>query len=161
MGVWHKRGVALAVSAAAMAVMVVGCGGGHSPEESAELTAVSIMTSESKTATLEVTPTESIPTTWTPSSGTAQIKDLYTRTPTPEPTTTPRPTTRPTRTPRPSATPPLRPTATRAEGEYIVQAGDTLARLARRFDVTIREIAAANGIENIHFIVVGQRLIIP
>jgi len=42
-----------------------------------------------------------------------------------------------------------------------VQRGDTLYGIARRYGVSVRAIAAANGIRNIHLIYVGQRLIIP
>lgn len=42
-----------------------------------------------------------------------------------------------------------------------VQRGDTLYSIAWRYGVSVRAIAAANGIRNIHLIYVGQRLIIP
>lgn len=42
-----------------------------------------------------------------------------------------------------------------------VRRGDTLYSIARRYGVSVRAIAAANGIRNIHLIYVGQRLIIP
>lgn len=43
---------------------------------------------------------------------------------------------------------------------YIVQSGDTLARIAARFGTTVQAIASLNGITNINRIYVGQRLII-
>lgn len=44
---------------------------------------------------------------------------------------------------------------------YTVQAGDTLANIARRFGVNMFDIAAANNLTNINRILVGQRIIIP
>jgi LysM repeat protein len=44
---------------------------------------------------------------------------------------------------------------------YVVQRGDTLARIAARHGTTIRALAAANGITNINFVWVGQRLRVP
>ena len=44
---------------------------------------------------------------------------------------------------------------------YVVRWGDTLYRIAIQFNVTIRDIAEANGIDNPHLIFPGQRLIIP
>lgn len=44
---------------------------------------------------------------------------------------------------------------------YIVQAGDTLSRIAVRFNTTFQAIAALNGILNPNIIRVGQRLAIP
>ena len=45
--------------------------------------------------------------------------------------------------------------------EYIVQAGDTLYSIARRYGTTTEAIRLANGIVNPWFIQVGQKLIIP
>lgn len=44
---------------------------------------------------------------------------------------------------------------------YTVQPGDTLYSIARRFGTTATAIANANGIANINYIRVGQRLYIP
>lgn len=44
---------------------------------------------------------------------------------------------------------------------YVVQPGDTLYRLARRFGTTIYAIANANNIANVNLIYVGQKLVIP
>lgn len=44
---------------------------------------------------------------------------------------------------------------------HVVQAGDTLYSIARRYRVTVDAIAAANGIVNPNLIYVGQRLVIP
>lgn len=45
--------------------------------------------------------------------------------------------------------------------EYSVKSGDTLARIANRFDVSVSAIATANSIKNPSLIRVGQRLTIP
>jgi len=47
------------------------------------------------------------------------------------------------------------------ETVYTVKAGDTLGGIALKFGVSVRALAAANGITNINFIKVGQQLIIP
>jgi LysM repeat protein len=44
---------------------------------------------------------------------------------------------------------------------YVVQAGDTLGRIAQRYNVSVEDIAAANNITNIHRLDVGQTLTIP
>jgi LysM repeat protein len=44
---------------------------------------------------------------------------------------------------------------------YVVHAGDTLARIATRYGVTVQAIAQANRIANINLVRVGQRLVIP
>jgi len=48
-----------------------------------------------------------------------------------------------------------------AQTVYVVQRGDTLGRIAARYGTTAWAIANANGIRNINFIWVGQRLVIP
>ena len=45
--------------------------------------------------------------------------------------------------------------------EYVVQRGDTLGAIARRFGTSVQAIASANGIANPNLIFVGQRLNIP
>ena len=52
-------------------------------------------------------------------------------------------------------------TAIQESTTYIVQAGDTLNKIARRFNVTVQQIADANDLTNVNLIFVGQRLIIP
>jgi murein DD-endopeptidase MepM/ murein hydrolase activator NlpD len=44
---------------------------------------------------------------------------------------------------------------------YIVQRGDTLSLIARRYDTTVRALAELNGIVNLNLIYVSQRLLIP
>ncbi|MBK7894760.1 MAG: LysM peptidoglycan-binding domain-containing protein [Anaerolineaceae bacterium] len=66
----------------------------------------------------------------------------------------------PTPTPPPGNTPTPTPPPTGSQ-TYIVQPGDTLSSIARRFNTTINAIAQASGISNINLIYVGQRLTIP
>jgi LysM repeat protein len=47
------------------------------------------------------------------------------------------------------------------QATYTVQAGDTLAQIAIRFNVTMEALAAANGIEDLDYIEAGQVLVIP
>lgn len=44
---------------------------------------------------------------------------------------------------------------------YFVRRGDSLAKIAKRFGVSVKEIARANGITDVNFIDVGQPLKIP
>lgn len=44
---------------------------------------------------------------------------------------------------------------------YIVQPGDNLYRIAKKFDTTVEALMAANNITDPNHIVVGQRLVIP
>lgn len=60
----------------------------------------------------------------------------------------------------------LAPTAAFAEPEpastvYVVQRGDTLARIAARYGVSVSALVTANGIRNANLISTGQRLVIP
>ncbi|MCP4415100.1 MAG: LysM peptidoglycan-binding domain-containing protein [Chloroflexi bacterium] len=66
------------------------------------------------------------------------------------------PNSTPVPSPPPTSTPP--PTGSQT---YIVQPGDTLSAIARRFNTTATAIAQASGISNINLIFVGQRLTIP
>jgi LysM repeat protein len=79
------------------------------------------------------------------------------------PTWTPQP---PPPTPAPLGTqvPAFRPAPGEgaSEGEvYEVVAGDTLAEIAERFGVDVERLAAANGIDDVDQIEVGQLLVIP
>ncbi len=47
------------------------------------------------------------------------------------------------------------------EEVHVVQPGDTLAGIARRFDVSITQLAAYNGIDDIDFVYVGQQVLVP
>ncbi len=44
---------------------------------------------------------------------------------------------------------------------YVVQPGDTLDSIARRYDLTITDLATANGLINPQLVFVGQQLVIP
>jgi len=57
--------------------------------------------------------------------------------------------------------PPPPPPAPSTETIYIVQPGDTLSLIARRFNTTVAALAQLNGIVNANRILVGQRLTIP
>nr|WP_290669739.1 LysM domain-containing protein [Ardenticatena sp.] len=90
--------------------------------------------------------------------GTADVESIATRTPThtasPEPTAT----LQPTATPTPTSTPTPEP----AFEVYVVQSGDTLAKIAQEFGVTVEAILEANpDIEDPSRIVVGQEIRIP
>ena len=47
------------------------------------------------------------------------------------------------------------------DGEYVVQRGDTIERIARRLNVDVDALLAANGIRNRNLIYAGQRLRVP
>jgi LysM repeat protein len=67
-----------------------------------------------------------------------------------------------TRAPLPTYAPPtLEPTETPAPVSYVVQSGDTLSSIAARYDVSVEDIMAANGLSDPHALSVGQELIIP
>lgn len=71
--------------------------------------------------------------------------------------TSPPPVNPPPAAPQPTAVPPPPSSGT----SYVVQAGDTLYRIALRFGVSVQAVAAANNIQNTNYIYVGQVLIIP
>jgi LysM repeat protein len=48
-----------------------------------------------------------------------------------------------------------------AETTYVIQRGDTLAKIATRFGVTVKQLTDLNDIKNPNMIVVGQKLRIP
>jgi LysM repeat protein len=79
-----------------------------------------------------------------------------TTTPPPATTTTPPPATTTTPPPATTTTPP--PATGSALVTYTVVAGDTLGTIAAKFHTTVAAIAAANGIANVNFIRVGQKL---
>ncbi len=86
--------------------------------------------------------------------------------PAPTPTTVPLPPATPV-SPQPTATPlgssgiPVVPAQSAGEQIYIVQSGDTLFSIARRFGVTVAAIQQRNNIPDPNDIKVGQQLIIP
>jgi LysM repeat protein len=46
-------------------------------------------------------------------------------------------------------------------GLYVVEEGDTLSRIAERYDVTVAAIQEANGLGDSDLIIAGQKLVIP
>ncbi|GAB4565609.1 MAG: hypothetical protein Kow0047_16290 [Anaerolineae bacterium] len=92
-------------------------------------------------------------------------------TPTPQPTptatsavtetVTPTVAATPTPTVTPPSTPTSTPTASPERVTYVVQPGDTLTAISRRFGVSIEAIAQANDIEDPTALRVGQELVIP
>jgi LysM repeat protein len=82
---------------------------------------------------------------------------------TPQPTYTPRPTYTPFPTPTamPTATFTPAATATPTPVTYMVQPGDTLNSIAKRYQVAADVLSAANAIQNTDYITAGQVLVIP
>jgi LysM repeat protein len=63
-----------------------------------------------------------------------------------------------------AATATAAPTVTPTPGpsrKYIVQSGDTLSEIARKFDVSVNDLAAANKLSNVDILSLGQELLIP
>jgi LysM repeat protein len=86
-----------------------------------------------------------------------KIAAYYTPTPTATPTGTPFPTSTPT--PTPSPTPTLTPTPQTVR--YMVQRGDTLEGIARRFGTTVEAIKKANNIQKDTGLLWGVEIVIP
>lgn len=74
--------------------------------------------------------------------------------------TTPQSTKQPLWTPTPD-TLRILPTLRSVSEEYVVQPGDTLAQIAKRYQVTLEQLVSANQLENPNLLEVGQVLIIP
>ncbi len=69
------------------------------------------------------------------------------------------PTAKPTSArPAPAKPAPSRPVAGRV---YIVRSGDTMFGIAARYHVSLTTLLAANKLENVHLIFVGQRILVP
>lgn len=60
-----------------------------------------------------------------------------------------------------ASVPPNFPPGQTCRTKYTVQRGDTLAKIAARYGVTVWRLAWNNGITNYNLITVGQRLCIP
>lgn len=75
------------------------------------------------------------------------------------------PPTEPAEPVRPEPTPPLTPPKVSEwppeTTTYVVKKGDTLSGIAQRFNLTVTEISAVNGIDNPNQIAVGQKLTLP
>ena len=70
------------------------------------------------------------------------------------------PSSQPEAAPAPAAAPATAP-ATTAAGAYVVQSGDTLYSIARRYGVTVAALQAANSLANPNRIWAGQHLVVP
>ncbi len=76
-------------------------------------------------------------------------------------------TSTPTPTLTPSVTPEIYPTDVQTTGQggatlvHMVQRGETLSSIARRYNTTVQAIAQANRITNVNLIYAGQQLAIP
>lgn len=53
------------------------------------------------------------------------------------------------------------PVASASGATYVVQSGDSLGKIARKFNVSVSALAAANSITNLNLVYVGQSLVIP
>ncbi len=112
--------------------------------------------SPSRTPTSSPTPTDS-PTP----SPTLTATPTQTRSPSRTPTATPSTTVTPT--PEVTASPTPAPTVVTSPWNvvHVVQSGETLSAVALRYRTTPRDVASANGIENLNLIYTGQVLTIP
>jgi Tol biopolymer transport system component/LysM repeat protein len=121
------------------------------------------------------TPRPATPTytpTWTPTPSRTPTPTI-----TPLPSDTPQPTDTPPSTPTNTSTPPTKdlsaatsmattpdwsPTSETSTGQtYVVKEGETLSEIARRFGISVKALAEANGITDPTLIRAGQVLIIP
>ncbi len=100
---------------------------------------------------------------WTPPAATeARVPRL----PTPSAAAAPYPALPPTRGPgtpiwTPTPDPPRTLPTPIPQGTYVVQPGDTLADIARRYHLPMQRLMEANGIEDPNLLAVGQTLILP
>ena len=71
----------------------------------------------------------------------------------------------PTDTPRPADTPAptqtVRPRPEPVQTIHVVQPGETLSQIAKKYGVSVAALTAANGLADPHLIKIGQELIIP
>jgi LysM repeat protein len=109
-----------------------------------------------------VTPSPAEETSTTPdpaATATPSPAEEASVTPDPAATATPSPAEETSTTPQ--ATPAATPTPTPEPAVYVVQAGDSLAAIARAYGVSAEAIVEANNIQDPNLIDVGQALIIP
>jgi len=125
--------------------------GAKDTEEALHATLVVLLTSHAPRATIPPTPTDTPETEPTP---------LPDATPTSVGTLFPLPSSpTPTRTLAPSATATQVPTPTPVT--YVVQRGDTLGEIAKKFGVSVEALARANDIDDADVIDVGWVLVVP
>jgi LysM repeat protein len=101
----------------------------------------------------------------TPTTGTLALAPTIAATSAPSAIATPKPSNTPLATTVPTIAPTSVPTSTPALAaefiEYTVQRGDELLQLAKKYNVSAKEIMANNEIPNPDSLVVGQVLRIP
>ena len=128
-----------------------------SPTLASTVTAIATWTTApSETPTSTPTSTPPPPT----SSPTETATTLPTDTSSPVPTETSTTTVEPTSTPKPSPTE-VKNTPVSVSSNYKVQPGDTLSKIAQRYNISIQSLIAANTIPNPSYIYAGQVLTIP
>jgi LysM repeat protein len=151
-----RRLLLLAVGVAAIVVLLTGCHLPAAPDVTPtpsgdEMDAGMALLGTSAALTAEVQSSLPTPTL----EPTSQPTPVATTSPTSQPTATP---TQPTGE-QPTATPTGAPAGT--ETTYVIQPGDTLFRIARRYGMRFEDLARYNGIVNPHRINVGQVIRIP
>jgi spore germination protein len=83
-------------------------------------------------------------------------------TPTPSPTPTPTPIPSPSPTPTPTPTPSPSPSPTPIPTiNYTVLPGDTLFKIAQKFNTTVGTLVSLNNITDLNLIIAGQVLLVP
>jgi LysM repeat protein/RNA polymerase subunit RPABC4/transcription elongation factor Spt4 len=102
-----------------------------------------------------------LPPTRTPTYTPAPPTSTFTPTVTNTPTSTSTPTQTATPTSTSTSTPTSTPTPTPTPVIHVVQQGDVLVGIARQYAVTLRELLAANDINEAHVLHPGDELIIP
>ena len=130
-------------------------------------TAAAMRTPGTAIALAATAPREDVPTQVREPSEAAEPTPAQSPTKTSTPTSTPSPTAtatlEPTPTPSETPAPTVEPTATPTAGPiiHVVESGDSLLYLAKKYGSTVDEIAAANNITEYTILSLGQELVIP
>ena len=112
------------------------------------------------TRTATIVRTQTPPRTSTPGAIYTATKPPTTAGPTPRGSVTPTPTVKNTPTASLSHTLTATPTS-RPQRVHIVVAGEGLTGIARQYNITVNELADANGLSSTSLVYTGQRLVIP
>jgi LasA protease len=103
-------------------------------------------------------------TIWLPSGGTQTTAQSAQSNPQPNKISVQLPSTRvpgsPILTPTPDAPRPI-PTLNTQQQEYVIQAGDTLGKVANAYNVSLQSLIEANDISDPNIVSIGQQIIIP